>query len=88
MPARVKHGGRQKGTPNKTTAEIGELAREHGEKAIQTLVALLDSPRPEMRERAAVHLLDRGYGKPTQQQILSGDANNPIEFRISFRSGV
>ena len=36
-----RRGGRQRGTPNKATAEIKVLAREHGPEAIKKLVGLM-----------------------------------------------
>ena len=49
--------------------DVQELARAHTPDAIQALVAALSSPRE--RVSAAVALLDRGWGKPTQH--LGGD---------------
>ena len=41
MASRAKTGGRVKGTPNKATVEIKDLAREHGAAAIAKLVRLI-----------------------------------------------
>jgi len=63
-----KTGGRQKGTPNKLTAEIKEVASQYGEEAIETLVELMRGDNnPQVQRAAAEALLDRGYGRPTQQ---------------------
>jgi HEAT repeat protein len=73
--------GRPKGSRNKNTAEMKALAQAHGEKALQTLVALLDSPNEPTRMAAAERLLDRGYGRAvqaTQQLDASGNVTEEI----------
>lgn len=82
MPGRPKGlpktGGRQKGTPNKATADIKAVAREYSGDALDTLIKLLkrdDNPAAQLG--AARELLDRGYGKPTQ--MVAGDPDgDPI----------
>lgn len=72
--------GRKKGTPNKVTAEIRELAREHGPAAIQALAQLLMSADSDTaRIAAAKELLDRGYGKATATQEISGPGGTPLQ---------
>jgi hypothetical protein len=63
-----KTGGRQKGTPNRATAEVKALAQEWGEQAILTLGDIMTSDKSNEPARiaAARELLDRGYGKPRQ----------------------
>jgi hypothetical protein len=50
----------------KPPAEIRSLARTHTRTAINTLKAIMGSPRAPAAARvaAAAHLLDRGWGKP------------------------
>lgn len=86
MPARPPHGRRfvkgQSGNPGgrpKAALDVQELARAHTPDAINALVAALANPRE--RVSAAVALLDRGWGKPTQP--LAGDRNAPLA--IDFR---
>jgi len=55
----------------KAALDIQALARQHTPEAIQALVDALANPRE--RVSAAVALLDRGWGKPTQP--LAGDAD-------------
>lgn len=88
MPKGVRLGGRQKGTKNKLTVDIRALAMPHTERAIAVLVELLESDRADVRAKAASELLDRAHGKPSQAQIHQGDPNCPIEFRLSFKSGI
>ena len=55
----------QSGNPNgRRKDDVGALAREHTPAAIAALVAALGKERE--RVSAAVALLDRGWGKPTQ----------------------
>jgi hypothetical protein len=65
-----KTGGRQKGTPNKITAEkratLAELAQQHTGTAISALVEVARTGSDAARVAAAVALLDRAYGKPVQ----------------------
>jgi hypothetical protein len=84
-----KTGGRQKGTPNKGTAEIKALARQYGEAAVRKLAekaGLVPNKVPADTDAAQIaaikELLDRGYGKATQP--ISGDDDAaPLGFLIA-----
>lgn len=66
--------GRPKGSPNKITQPIKELAASHSEESISTLVRLRDhSPNDQVRLAAARELLDRAHGKPRQEIDVSQD---------------
>ena len=69
MANRVKTGGRQAGTPNKTTASIREAAQQYTDEALKTLVEVMgdETAPPAARVAAANSLLDRGHGKPRQE---------------------
>ena len=59
--------GRKKGTPNKVTAEIKEIARQYGPEAIAELARLATKAESEAARVAAIkELLDRGYGRAVQ----------------------
>ena len=59
--------GRKKGTPNKVTAEIKELAQQYGPEAIAELARLATKAESEAARVAAIkELLDRGYGRAVQ----------------------
>ena len=76
-PGSARIGGRQKGTPNKVTADIRAAAALHGEAALQTLVHLMNNAESEQAQLAACkEILDRAYGKATQP--LSGDKDVPL----------
>jgi hypothetical protein len=85
MAAGRKTGGRQRGTPNKATAEVKVLAGQYGPEAIDTLVELMRSGQNEQTRRAACsELLDRAYGKATQS--FSGDVEQePLRIVIDDR---
>jgi hypothetical protein len=81
-----RRGGRQKGTPDRTTAEIKEIAQQFGAGCIMSLAelaGLTDRPgadNPAVQVQALRELLDRGYGKTAQ--VLSGDIERPLAFEI------
>ena len=69
-----KTGGRQKGSLNKATAEIKEVARQYGTEAVEKLAELMRcDDNPQVQRAAAEALLDRGYGKPSQAVEASVD---------------
>jgi hypothetical protein len=68
-----KTGGRRKGTPNRATREITELARAHVPAAIKELARLAKAAESESARVSAIGmLLDRAYGKPSQAIQHSG----------------
>ena len=64
MPKGRKTGGRQKGTPNKVKRDVAEYAQQFTEEAIDALRAAMKNPRE--RVAAAIAILNRGYGSPSQ----------------------
>lgn len=68
-----RRGGRQKGTPNKSTAEIRELAQQYCPRAIRKAAHLMEKAQSESTQLEAVKfLVERGYGKAPQPQQHSG----------------
>ena len=61
-----KTGGRQRGTPNRATAEIKAAIRLHGDELVTALLALTRSDDERVRLAAIQAALDRGWGKPVQ----------------------
>ena len=59
----------------KTEYDIAAMARAHSPAAIAALVKALDDPK--LKVNAAVALLDRGFGRPTQM-ITTSDGSNPV----------
>lgn len=76
-----KTGGRTKGTLNKATEEVRELAKKHGPKAIKELSRLVTEAESEQaRVSACKELLDRAYGKaPQAMEIANKDGE---EFKV------
>lgn len=71
-----KTGGRTKGTLNKATKDIKELARAHGPEVIEGFWRLFkEADSDTARIAAGRELLDRAYGKATQP--VSGDDDAP-----------
>lgn len=78
-------GGRQKGTPNKATAEIRDLARKHTPEALKELARLSTQAESEQARVSAIkELFDRAYGKATQ--VLANESDQ--DFRITIVTGV
>lgn len=62
-----KTGGRVKGSTNKATRDIKELAQKHGPDAIARAAHLMFHAESEDTQlKAAQFLADRGYGRPLQ----------------------
>lgn len=79
-------GGRPKGVE-----EVQNLARAHTPAAIKALINITENVKapPPARVAAAVALLDRGWGKPTQptehsgevvQRVISGEPLTPEQW--------
>ena len=68
MPAPTGGGPPRKSLPRKKIPpNLRSLARGHTEMALRTLAGIASSGESESaRVTAAVHLLDRGWGKPAQ----------------------
>jgi hypothetical protein len=61
--------------------DVQELARSYTKEAVLALVQALDDPRHAVS--AAVALLDRGWGRPTQH--IAGDADTgPVHYTFSW----
>lgn len=71
-----KLGGRQKGTPNKATADVRVLAQQYGPQALEVLSEIMLSTQQPAAARvsAAKEILERGYGK-SPQPIVANTAN-------------
>ena len=80
MAKGFKTGGRQKGTPNKATKAVKEMAENYGQAAIDRLAYLMENATSEQAQVSACkEILDRAYGKATQSHELSGKDGSPIE---------
>ena len=69
--------GMPRGVPNKVTQELGEAARAYTADALATLHSIcLNGESEAARVSAACALLDRGHGKPKQQQEVKLDSSD------------
>src|SRR3990167_4978381 len=68
MPKLFEKGtsGNPGGRP-KQSIHFAELAREHTKRALDILVACLDSQNEKNRIQAASIIIERGWGKPLQE---------------------
>jgi len=80
-PEKKKHIGRAKGTPNKITASMREMAQPYGKKALKVLRDLLKSTTEQVRLAAAKELIDRGYGKAAQ--VIEATGKQTIEIQVT-----
>ena len=79
-PGIPKSGGRKRGTPNKSTADVKAVAQAYGKEAIEALVGIMcnDEYAPAARVAASREILDRGYGKAHQAIEHSGSSDRPL----------
>jgi hypothetical protein len=73
MPFKPGQSGNPGGMP-KGYMDVKQAAREHTADAIKVLVNIMhdSGAQPSARVAAAIHLLDRGFGKPKQEIEASG----------------
>ena len=77
-----KFGGRQKGTPNKATADIKKLARDHTAAAMKELVRIASSSdQDSVRVSAIKEIFDRAYGK-APQALTGADGESDAVFKV------
>lgn len=63
--------GRPKGVKNKVQGDIKALIQSRGQDLIDGAIDIFENPdSQDMKLKAIQLLLDRGYGKPTQQTNL------------------
>jgi hypothetical protein len=90
-----KFGGRKKGTPNKVTLEVKDLALPYGPQAISVLCSIMmdEEKTDQVRIAASKEILDRAYGKAPQhienkhQFQESGMSDLEAARRIAFLLG-
>lgn len=80
--------GRSKGSRDAATKQaqrtISELAKEYAPQAIQALALIMESGDSESaRVSAANAILDRAYGKPTQQLEHTGKDGGAIKAEVT-----
>lgn len=82
-----RRGGRQRGTPNKTTQEMGEKLRNllipHTEDATKRLIKLTKSKNEAVACRALDTFFERVCGKAPQAIIGGGPDDPPISAQVA-----
>ena len=73
----IKHGGRQKGTPNKLTKEIRTVLKDLIYKELDEIKEHLDSLEPKQRIELVIKLIP--YVLPKVESI-SHNTNVPLDF--------
>lgn len=77
MPFKKGASGNPSGRP-KIAAEVKELARKHGQTALNRVVSLMQSPDERVSLAAAQEVMNRAYGKATQP-VEGTDDGPPIK---------
>lgn len=73
--------GRKKGAVSQAKRQLADMAKDHAEAALKTLVDIMQNGEQESaRLSAANSILDRGYGKPFQATVEVPLANVPEAF--------
>ena len=85
-----KTGGRRKGTPNKTTAELRGAAQQYTLAALEGLAQIARTSESDAAKVSAWKaILDRGYGKPAQALQLGADPDSmPVVFNMRLADGL
>lgn len=81
MAFKKGEGGRQKGVPNKATADLKALAGQYTAEAVTHLAALMRDLKSPARLGAIQTLLDRSHGKPPQ--AVTGPEGGPIAVTVT-----
>ncbi len=81
--------GRPAGRVSEAKVRLSQFAREHTDTAITTLVDVCENGTSEgARIKAAVALLDRGYGKPREADWSQYSEPSPLnDFQMFLNSG-
>jgi len=73
LPPKPKRTGRPKGSKNRVTREMREVAQKYTLRATRKLWKLANEGKSEdVQMRACIELLDRAHGKPAQTQLVGG----------------
>ncbi len=87
---RRKTGGRRKGTPNKTTAELRGAAQQYTLAALEGPAQIARTSESDAAKVAAWKaILDRGHGRPAQAIQVGADPDSvPVVFSMNFGDGL
>ncbi len=75
-----RRGGRPKGSLNLATRDLRAAASKYTARSLRVLWKLASESADEMVQlKAAVEILDRGHGRPSQTTLVGGDGGDPIK---------
>jgi len=80
---RIKTGGRQAGTPNRTTAQVRELLTEIVSKELESLGDTLAGLPPTERINALIKLV--GFVMPKPMPMNESEGNKDIEITLNLQ---
>jgi len=84
VPKGVRIGGRQKGTPNKATADIKAVAQQYTAEAVNALAVIMRTSESDAAKVSAIkELLDRGHGKAAQTVDLDANLQGDLSGEIN-----
>lgn len=91
MPFQKGQSGNPSGRPHivlESGKSLTEIARGHTEEVVTCLMGVVRDPEAPHAARvtASLGLLDRGWGRPAQQVMLTGDADHPVSVRPDLSS--
>lgn len=78
-------GGRKPGSVNHVTRDLRARAGKFTDKALKTLVAIMDDETAPAAARAtaSIAVLDRGHGRPAQSVEVGGANGQPIRTHVT-----
>jgi hypothetical protein len=72
-------------TARARSGNIGDIARKYAARAVERIAEIMESENNREALSAAVHLLDRAYGKPAG---LADDKNSMNEVMLGLRESL
>ncbi len=80
--AKPPGSGRQKGTPNKITREIREVASKYTLRAVKQAWKLAEGAKDQTVQLKALELiLAYGHGRPSSTTLIGGDGGDPLKLQ-------
>ena len=81
----IKHGGRQKGTPNRMTKELRSFLKDILYQELEKIQEHLETLKPKERVELLIKLMPYALPKVTS---ISHTTNEPLDCTSSYQSGI